>query len=208
MPNLSTHINFLRILKNKNFNKYDINYLALGSIAPDYYVIFNDKDKECFSHFKSNIKDKCDFKKFSSFFSDKNLNYAEYSYILGYCLHLWLDNYFYNRNSKLYSYQSIKFGEFRSHLIIEENIKNYDIKSIIEFISKINIIKSSFNDILPVKLNKSINIWNDFKHKCINRNFNLTCPILLNKDDYSKFLDESSDIFLNEYYTYMNKKNN
>ena len=41
MPNISTHINFLRILKNKYFNELDINFLTLGSIAPNYYIIFN-----------------------------------------------------------------------------------------------------------------------------------------------------------------------
>lgn len=52
MPNISTHINFIRILINKNFNDFDINFLTLGSIAPNYYVIFNDINKECISHFK------------------------------------------------------------------------------------------------------------------------------------------------------------
>ena len=41
MPNLTTHINFIKYLTNKKYNNYDLNYLVLGSIAPDYYFIFN-----------------------------------------------------------------------------------------------------------------------------------------------------------------------
>ena len=52
MPNISTHINFLRFLRNKYFNELDINFLTLGSIAPNYYVIFNDIPRGCLSHFK------------------------------------------------------------------------------------------------------------------------------------------------------------
>ena len=42
MPNISTHINFIRVLTTKYFNEFDINFLTLGSIAPSYYIIFND----------------------------------------------------------------------------------------------------------------------------------------------------------------------
>ena len=59
MPDISTHINFLRILKNKYFNELDINFLTLGSIAPNYYVIFNDTNKSCLSHFKEDSSEKC-----------------------------------------------------------------------------------------------------------------------------------------------------
>ena len=94
MPNISTHINFIRILINKHFNDFDINFLTLGSIAPNYYVIFNDINKECLSHFKNNINDKCDLNKFNLNIFNKNLNYLEKSFATGYYIHLWLDNYF------------------------------------------------------------------------------------------------------------------
>ena len=52
MPELSTHINFIKHLNDINFNDYDLYYLTLGSIAPDYYVVFKNKEKACLSHFK------------------------------------------------------------------------------------------------------------------------------------------------------------
>ena len=94
MPNISTHINFLRILKNKYFNELDINFLTLGSIAPNYYIIFNDMTKGCLSHFKEDSSKKCDLTKFKLNLSNKKLNYLEKSFAIGYYTHLWLDNYF------------------------------------------------------------------------------------------------------------------
>ena len=48
MPNLTTHINFIKYLTNKKYNNYDLNYLVLGSIAPDYYFIFNNEKKDSY----------------------------------------------------------------------------------------------------------------------------------------------------------------
>ena len=45
MPELSTHINFIKHLNDINFNDYDLYYLTLGSIAPDYYVVFKNKER-------------------------------------------------------------------------------------------------------------------------------------------------------------------
>ena len=74
MPNISTHINFIRILTNKHFDAFDIKFLILGSIAPNYYSIFNDIPKECLSHFKENQNDKCDLTKFKL-----NLSFNSYN---------------------------------------------------------------------------------------------------------------------------------
>ncbi|MBS4955487.1 MAG: hypothetical protein KHZ99_00345 [Clostridium sp.] len=198
MPNISTHINFLRILKNKYFNEFDINFLTLGSIAPNYYVIFNDIPRGCLSHFKEDSSKKCDLAKFKLNLANKKLNYLEKSFAMGYYTHLWLDNYFNENIEKLFiSDYNIKY--FGSHVIINENIKNYDIKLIVDFICKINIIDSSFTDFLPIKLNKSMNIFNDFKYKCLNKNFNISCPIIIHENDYIKFINRCSDVFLKEF---------
>ena len=198
MPNISTHINFLRILKNKYFNEIDINFLTLGSIAPNYYIIFNDMTKGCLSHFKEDSSKKCDLTKFKLNLSNKKLNYLEKSFAIGYYTHLWLDNYFDENIERLFiSEYNIQYLEY--HVIINENIKNYDLKLIVDFISQINIIDSSFTDFLPIKLNKSISIFNDFKYKCLNKNFSTACPIILNENDYIKFINRCSDVFLKEY---------
>ena len=172
-------------------------FLILGNIAPNYYVIFNDIPKECFSHFKENPSDKCDLTKFKLNLSNKSLNYSEESFAMGYYIHLWLDNYF-DENVENFFLSKYNLRNFRSNVIINENMKNYDIKSIVNFISKITIIETPFTDFLPIKLNKSINIFNDFKYKCLNKNFSTTCPIILHEDNYINFINECSDIFLNQ----------
>ncbi|MBP3916458.1 hypothetical protein [Clostridium sp.] len=116
---------------------------------------------------------------------------------MGYYIHLWLDNYF-DENVENFFLSKYNLRNFRSNVIINENMKNYDIKSIVNFISKITIIETPFTDFLPIKLNKSINIFNDFKYKCLNKNFSTTCPIILHEDDYINFINECSDIFLNQ----------
>ncbi|MDU2489118.1 MAG: zinc dependent phospholipase C family protein [Clostridium celatum] len=198
MPNISTHINFLRILKNKYFNELDINFLTLGSIAPNYYVIFNDTNKSCLSHFKEDSSEKCNLTKFRLNLSNKKLNYLEKSFAMGYYTHLWLDNYF-DENIERFFISKSNIETYGSHVILNENIKNYDIKLIIDFISKINIIDSSFKDFLPIKLNKSINIFNDFKYKCLNKNFNTACPIIITENDYIRFINVCSNVFLKEF---------
>ena len=198
MPNISTHINFLRILKNKYFNELDINFLTLGSIAPNYYIIFNDIHKGCLSHFKEDSNKKCDLTKFKLNLYNKKLNYLEKSFAMGYYTHLWLDNYFYENIERLFTAE-YNIETFGYHVIINENIKNYDIKLIIDFISKINITDSSFTDFLPIKLNKSISIFNDFKYKCLNKNFNKAFPIIIHENDYIKFISGCSDVFLKEF---------
>ncbi|MDU2123815.1 MAG: zinc dependent phospholipase C family protein [Clostridium celatum] len=198
MPNISTHINFLRILKNKYFNELDINFLTLGSIAPNYYVIFNDTNKSCLSHFKEDSSEKCNLTKFRLNLSNKKLNYLEKSFAMGYYTHLWLDNYF-DENIERFFISKSNIETYGSHVILNENIKNYDIKLIIDFISKINIIDSSFKDFLPIKLNKSINIFNDFKYKCLNKNFNTDCPIIITENDYIRFINGCSNVFLKEF---------
>ncbi|MDU4980300.1 MAG: zinc dependent phospholipase C family protein, partial [Clostridium celatum] len=196
--NISTHINFLRILKNKYFNELDINFLTLGSIAPNYYVIFNDTNKSCLSHFKEDSSEKCNLTKFRLNLSNKKLNYLEKSFAMGYYTHLWLDNYF-DENIERFFISKSNIETYGSHVILNENIKNYDIKLIIDFISKINIIDSSFKDFLPIKLNKSINIFNDFKYKCLNKNFNTDCPIIITENDYIRFINGCSNVFLKEF---------
>lgn len=198
MPNISTHINFLRILKNKYFNEFDINFLTLGSIAPNYYVIFNDANKSCLSHFKEDSSKKCNLTKFKLHLANKKLNYLEKSFAMGYYTHLWLDNYF-DENIERFFISKSNIETYGSHVIINENIKNYDMKLIIDFISKINIIDSSFTDFLPIKLNKSINIFNDFKYKCLNKNFNTAYPIIITENEYIKFINGCSDVFLKEF---------
>lgn len=197
MPNISTHINFIRILTNKHFDAFDIKFLILGSIAPNYYSIFNDIPKECLSHFKENQNDKCDLTKFKLNLSNKSLRYSEESFAMGYYIHLWLDNYF-DTNIEKFFLSKYNLRTLDSHVIINENIKNYDIKSIVDFISKITVIETPFKDFLPIKLNKSINIFNDFKYKCLNKNFNTICPTIFHEDDYINFINECSDIFLNQ----------
>ena len=153
MPNISTHINFIRILTNKHFDAFDIKFLILGSIAPNYYSIFNDIPKECLSHFKENQNDKCDLTKFKLNLSNKSLSYSEESFAMGYYIHLWLDNYF-DTNIEKFFLSKYNLRTLDSHVIINENIKNYDIKSIVDFISKITVIETPFKDFLPIKLNK------------------------------------------------------
>lgn len=198
MPNISTHINFIRVLTTKYFNEFDINFLTLGSIAPSYYIIFNDIPKGCVSHFKDNPNNKCNLTKFKLNLSNKELNYSQKSFAIGYYIHLWLDNYF-DENIKKLFLSKYNVQTFESTMIINENMKNLDIKSLMGFISKITIIDSSFIDFLPININKSIRIFKDFKYKCLNKNFNTTCPIILNEDDYIDFINNCSDIFLNEY---------
>ena len=55
MPNLTTHINFIKYLTNKKYNNYDLNYLVLGSIAPDYYFILIMKKKVAFLILKKQL---------------------------------------------------------------------------------------------------------------------------------------------------------
>lgn len=198
MPNISTHINFLRFLRNKYFKELDINFLTLGSIAPNYYVIFNDANKSCLSHFKEDSSKKCNLTKFRLNLSNKKLNYIEKSFAMGYYTHLWLDNYF-DENIERFLISKSNIETYVSHVIINENIKNYDMKLIIDFISKINILDSSFTDFLPVKLNKSITIFNDFKYKCLCKNFNTPCPIIITQNDYIKFINGCLDVFLKEF---------
>ena len=121
-----------------------------------------------------------------------------YLFYNSYYIHLWLDNYF-DENIKKLFLSKYNVQTFESTMIINENMKNLDIKSLMGFISKITIIDSSFIDFLPININKSIRIFKDFKYKCLNKNFNTTCPIILNEDDYIDFINNCSDIFLNEY---------
>ena len=170
MPNISTHINFIRVLTTKYFNEFDINFLTLGSIAPSYYIIFNDIPKGCISHFKDNPNNKCNLTKFKLNLSNKELNYSQKSFAIGYYIHLWLDNYF-DENIKKLFLSKYNVQTFESTMIINENMKNLDIKSLMGFISKITIIDSSFIDFLPININKSIRIFKDFKYKCLNKNW-------------------------------------
>ena len=89
MPNLTTHINFIKYLTNKKYNNYDLNYLVLGSIAPDYYFIFNNEKKGCLSHFEETINDESNLDIFNSKILKLNVNHFEKSYIVGYYSHLW-----------------------------------------------------------------------------------------------------------------------
>ena len=39
MPNLTTHINFIKYLTNKKYNNYDLNYLVLGGKEQHDFLI-------------------------------------------------------------------------------------------------------------------------------------------------------------------------
>ena len=134
MPELSTHINFIKHLNDINFNDYDLYYLTLGSIAPDYYVVFKNKEKACLSHFKEKITDKPNIYSFKNKISNLKLSYYEKSYVMGSYYHLWLDNYF-NENIKSLPMKKSGYNSFIEKKFIKENIKNYDLKYIINFIN-------------------------------------------------------------------------
>ena len=134
MPELSTHINFIKHLNDISFNDYDLYYLTLGSIAPDYYVVFKNKEKACLSHFKEKITDKPNIYSFKNKISNLKLSYYEKSYVMGYYYHLWLDNYF-NENIKSLPMKKSGYNSFIEKKFIKENIKNYDLKYIINFIN-------------------------------------------------------------------------
>ena len=68
--------------------------------------------------------------------SNKSLSYSEESFAMGYYIHRWLDNYF-DTNIEKFFLSKYNLRTLDSHVIINENIKNYDIKSIVDFISKI-----------------------------------------------------------------------
>ena len=155
MPNLTTHINFIKYLTNKKYNNYDLNYLVLGSIAPDYYFIFNNEKKGCLSHFEETINDESNLDIFNSKILKLNVNHFEKSYIVGYYSHLWLDNYFYNNCDK-FTIINNNFSTTLLRKFLKENIKIYDLKSTRELINSISISpnNSDFNDILPISLDR------------------------------------------------------
>lgn len=206
MPNISTHINFIKCLINNNLKDYDINYLTLGSVAPDYYIVFNNDEKGCISHFKKIISETSNLDYFKNKFSNIDFTHQEKSYILGYYAHLWLDNYFYYNNDNLIV--NIDFSNFTPFIInrfIKENIRVYDLRTSLHFISNINIEYSNLdisNNILPIPINKALHIWNDFKFKSMNKSLELNCPDVLSTEDYYGFINKASVEFLKEYSNY------
>ena len=196
MPNLTTHINFIKYLTNKKYNNYDLNYLVLGSIAPDYYFIFNKEKKGCLSHFEETINDESNLDIFNSKILKLNVNHFEKSYIVGYYSHLWLDNYFYNNCDK-FTIINNNFSTTLLRKFLKENIKIYDLKSTRELINSISISpnNSDFNDILPISLNKSIHLLNDLKFKSLISPLELSCPTVIENSSYNKFLLEAANSF-------------
>ena len=55
MPNLTTHINFIKYLTNKKYNNYDLNYLVLGSIAQIIILFLIMKKKVAFLILKKQL---------------------------------------------------------------------------------------------------------------------------------------------------------
>lgn len=192
MPELSTHINFIKHLNDINFNDYDLYYLTLGSIAPDYYVVFKNKEKACLSHFKEKITDKPNIYSFKNKISNLKLSYYEKSYVMGYYYHLWLDNYF-NENIKSLPMKKSGYNSFIEKKFIKENIKNYDLKYIINFINSISLSNSIeyTHDILPVPIKRANNILRDLKFKSSIVNLELSCPVLIDNNDYNEFIIKS-----------------
>ena len=192
MPELSTHINFIKHLNDINFNDYDLYYLTLGSIAPDYYVVFKNKEKACLSHFKEKITDKPNIYSFKNKISNLKLSYYEKSYVMGYYYHLWLDNYF-NENIKSLPMKKSGYNSFIEKKFIKENIKNYDLKCIINFINSISLSNSIeyTHDILPVPIKRANNILRDLKFKSSIVNLELSCPVLIDNNDYNEFIIKS-----------------
>ena len=192
MPELSTHINFIKHLNDINFNDYDLYYLTLGSIAPDYYVVFKNKEKACLSHFKEKITDKPNIYSFKKKISNFKLSYYEKSYVMGYYYHLWLDNYF-NENINNLPIKKSTYNSFLEKKFIKENIKNYDLKCIINFINSISLSNSIeyTHDILPVPIKRANNILRDLKFKSSIINLELSCPVLIDNNDYNEFIIKS-----------------
>lgn len=203
MPNISTHINFINCLINNNFKDYDINYLTLGSVAPDYYIIFNNEEKGCASHFKKMVSEISNLNYFKSKFSNIQLTHEQTSYLLGYYAHLWLDNYFYyNIDNLMVNVNSSNFTTFLLNRFIKENIYIYDLRSSLHFISKISINYSDLdaaNNLFPISINKALHLWSDFKFKSMNKSLELSCPTILNDTEYYKFINKASNDFLDSY---------
>ncbi len=185
----------------KKYKYLDNANFYLGSLAPDSVNLngFASKEKRWHSHLRHNDLDKW-LDNVKSFYQENQNKYTK-DFLLGYILHIITDiihdKYFYPELRKQMSKNNIP--ESAQHLLIRENMKDYDLLiSKEKFIEHIKILLDSTRgyDILNISKENML-LW---KNSCFQ---NITLSVIPSKYITQKHIERLTDKVLDEFKKYI-----
>ncbi|MBS4015340.1 MAG: zinc dependent phospholipase C family protein [Candidatus Latescibacteria bacterium] len=194
MPGISTHINFSRIVLERIEISFDNKCFVLGSIAPDSANALQD-DRAFQTHHFILTHTMSDLKFFLDI-TQKNRrqkNLTERSFIGGYYSHLWLDCFTLTQDEEL------KIAG--SPVEFKENVRNYDMLAIKDFVKNIKEPHTQISGI-PVlnflSISAIMKLWGEFIDTLDEFRENKSMIIALDRETYNQFLIKAANAFIKD----------
>lgn len=203
MPDISTHINFARLVLEKAETKNDITSFVLGTIAPDSALSPKNDSAYRLYHFILTETERSDLTLFMDInrsFRQK-ANISERSFIDGYYAHLWLDNFMRTYGEDVSLVPPTHLTEKEIRVQFKENIKYYNYIAIKDFVTGITTPPLRMRTIPGldfISFTAIIRLWNqfaasfnDFKEKDIK-----SLTVIVTQEQYERFFENSVGEFV------------
>ncbi len=205
MVDITSHINFARLLLGKTKDKFDLTSYVLGAIAPDVVSGPTNDSAYRLHHFilGETNPDLAFFLETTRTFREKS-NVSERSFIDGYYAHLWLDNYLrnYGEDIRMVNQPSLTSKQIKT--FFKQNIRHYNMIAIKDFITEVRTPTLKMREIPGldmISFDMVTKLWNQFVESFKKFNEAEAMTIIVTQEQHERFLEQTAKEFIKTYNT-------
>jgi hypothetical protein len=205
LVDLTSHINFARLLLGKSKDKFDITSYVLGVIAPDAVSDpTNDSDYRLHHFILGETNPALAFflETIRTFREKSNL--SERSFIDGYYAHLWLDNYMRNYGEDIRMVHQPGLTPKQIKTFFKQNIRHYNMIAIKDFVTEVRTPLIKMREIpgLDFITFDMVTIqWNNFVESFKKFNEAEAMTIIITQEQHERFFEQTAKEFVKTYNT-------
>lgn len=205
MADLTSHINFARLLLGNSKDKFDLTSYVLGAIAPDAVSDPTNDSTYRLRHFivGETNPDLAFFLEATRILRNKS-NVSERSFIDGYYTHLWLDNYMRNYGEDIRLIQQLNLTPKQIKTHFKQNIRHYNLVAIKDFVTEVRTPAMKMREIPGldcISIEAAIKLWNQFVELFKKFDETETMTVIITKEQHERFFEQTAKEFVKTYNT-------
>lgn len=205
MVDITSHINFARLVISKSKVKYDLTSYVLGTIAPDAVCDPTNDSTYRLSHFiiGETNPDLAFFLETTRNLRNKS-NISERSFIDGYYAHLLLDKYMrnYGEDISLINQLNLEPKQIKAHF--KQNIRHYNLVAIKDFITEVRTPMLKMREIPGldfISINAVVKLWNQFVESFNKFDEDEAMTVIITQEQHARFFEQTAKEFVKTYNT-------
>jgi hypothetical protein len=202
---ITSCINFARLVISKSAIKYDLTSYVLGAIAPNAGKDPTNDSTYRLRHFVvgETNPDLAFFLEATRHLRNKS-NISERSFVDGYYAHLWLDNYMRNYGEDIRLIHQLNLTPKQIKTYFKQNIRHYNLVAIRDFVTEVRTPMLKIREIPGlyfISIDAAIILWNQFVE--LFKKFDETEPmtVIITKEQHDRFLEKTATEFAKTYNT-------